>query len=314
MRIIRSLTFQKGTREEKLPYEADFPYTASRAELNYYRESFVPWHWHKAVELFFMESGELEYHTPGGIWVFPAGSGGMVNANVLHMTKFRTDREANIQLLHIFEPELIAGSHGSAIGKKYVMPVTADSRIEVIPLYPDTPAEAEIIRQIVQAFDLQEKEFGYEIRIREAMSQIWLQLAVRCLPRFSDGMQGEDGREAKTNPSKDMTDKMKTMMVYIHEHFAEKISIPELAAAAFLSERECYRVFRSCLHMTPAEYMREYRLQAACRMLAEGRLPVTEVGYACGLGNSSYFGKVFRESAGCTPSEYRRKWQDRDKR
>ena len=38
-------------------------------------------------------------------------------------------------------------------------------------------------------------------------------------------------------------DKIKLMMIYIHEHYGEKISIPELAAAAYLSERECYRVF-----------------------------------------------------------------------
>ena len=65
MRITRNLEFQIGSKEEKLPYStADFPYVASRAELDYYRESFVPWHWHNAVELFYIESGELKYYTP----------------------------------------------------------------------------------------------------------------------------------------------------------------------------------------------------------------------------------------------------------
>ena len=107
-------------------------------------------------------------------------------------------------------------------------------------------------------------------------------------------------------------DKVKLMMVYIHEHFAEKISIPELAAAAFLSERECFRIFHDCLHMTPVEYMKNYRLQAACQMLAKGQEPVTSISHACGLGSSSYFGKVFREYMGCTPMEYRCKWQNND--
>ena len=65
MRIIRSLEFQIGSKEEKLPYGTpDFPYLASRAELDFYREPFVPWHWHNAIELFYMESGELKYYTP----------------------------------------------------------------------------------------------------------------------------------------------------------------------------------------------------------------------------------------------------------
>ncbi len=49
MRITRSLEFQTGSKEEKLPYDTpDFPYLASRAELDFYREPFVPWHWHMA--------------------------------------------------------------------------------------------------------------------------------------------------------------------------------------------------------------------------------------------------------------------------
>ena len=74
------------------------------------------------------------------------------------------------------------------------------------------------------------------------------------------------------------SDKVKGMMVYIHEHYAEKISIRELASAVFLSERECYRVFQNHLHMTPADYIRSYRIQIACQMLAESQVPVTEVG------------------------------------
>ena len=104
------------------------------------------------------------------------------------------------------------------------------------------------------------------------------------------------------------------MMLYIQEHYAEKISVQELAASVFLSERECYRVFQQCLHMTPLEYMKSYRLQAACQMLVNSQEPVTEIGQACGMGSGSYFGKTFQEYAGCTPREYRRKWQDSNKK
>ncbi|HJC20945.1 MAG TPA: helix-turn-helix domain-containing protein [Candidatus Butyricicoccus avicola] len=44
-----------------------------------------------------------------------------------------------------------------------------------------------------------------------------------------------------------------------------------------------------------------FRLQAACRLLEEGYMPVTEIGQLCGLGSGSYFGKVFREAFRCTP-------------
>lgn len=78
MKNIQSIEFYTGSKEELLPgFASDFPYIASRAELDKYTGRYVPWHWHKTVELFYMESGSLEYDTPGGKLLFPAGSGGM---------------------------------------------------------------------------------------------------------------------------------------------------------------------------------------------------------------------------------------------
>jgi hypothetical protein len=102
MKNIHSIEFYTGSKEELLPgFEKDFPYIASRAELDKYIGHYVPWHWHKTVELFYMESGSIEYDTPGGKLLFPAGSGGIVNSNVLHMTKAISQKEKNIQLIHI---------------------------------------------------------------------------------------------------------------------------------------------------------------------------------------------------------------------
>ena len=304
MRITHSLEFQAGSKEEKLPYDApNFPYIASRAELDFYREPFVPWHWHNAIELFYMESGELKYVTPHETLIFPAGSAGMVNANVLHMTQLQSHREKNVQLLHIFDPQLLAGSHGSRIEQKYITPMVTASQIELIALHPNKPEEAAVITLIRKAFLLSEEELGYEFHIRESLSQIWLKLFQMCAPLL---------KEKSQLPGK-AADKVKSMMAYIHEHYAEKITIPKLAEAAFLSERECYRVFQTHLHMTPVDYIKSYRIQVACRMLAESQMPITEVGNACGMGNTSYFGKVFREATGYTPLQYRQKWQNSSK-
>ena len=186
MRIVHNLEFQTGSKEEKLPYDTpDFPYLASRAELDFYREPFVPWHWHNAIELFYMESGELNYYTPHKNIVFPAGSAGMVNANVLHKTQIQTRTRDNIQLLHIFDPQLLAGTHGSLMDQKYISPIVTSSQIELIALSPDEPAQAAVIESIQAAFSLSEEEFGYEFKIRDALSRalsrkIVLQLGIRA--------------------------------------------------------------------------------------------------------------------------------------
>lgn len=303
MKNIHSIEFYTGSKEELLPgFEKDFPYIASRAELDKYIGHYVPWHWHKAVELFYMESGSIEYDTPGGKLLFPAGSGGIVNSNVLHMTKAISQKEKNIQLLHIFDVSLLAGEQGSRIEQKYIAPIITAPQIEVIPLFPGNAEEERILKLLAASFRLSSDEFGYEIKLRETLTEIWLMLFELSRP-----MREKKGEHNKSN------DKIKLMMIYIHEHYREKISIPELAAAAYLSERECYRVFHDCLHMTPVEYIKAYRLQAACQMLAKGQEAVTVISHECGLGSSSYFGKVFREYTHCSPTEYRRKWQNSDR-
>lgn len=302
MEKICSISFFDGSKEELLPgFTDDFPYIASRAELDQYAGRFVPWHWHKTVELFYMESGSLEYYTPKGKTVFPAGSGGMVNANVLHMTKALSRTEKNRQLLHIFDVSLLAGERESRIGKKYIAPIVTAPQIEVIPLFPENAGQEEILKCIREAFCFSPQEFGYEMKLREALSKIWLMLFALSRPML------EKGRESSKS-----NDRIKMMMIYIQEHYPEKISVRKLAEAAFLSERECFRVFQDCLHMTPVEYMKSYRLQMACRMLEKGQESVTAISHACGLGSSSYFGKLFWEYANCTPGQYRKKWQDRD--
>lgn len=303
MKTIRTISFHSDSREELLPdFAGNFPYLSSRAEIDKHPGRVVPWHWHSAIELFYMENGTLEYSTPGERISFPPGSGGMVNSNVLHMTRAKEQHGETIQFLHIFDSSLISGEAGSLIDKMYVAPIVSSPQIEIVPLFPEHPDQIALLRKIQDAFQLSASEYGYELRLRNALSEIWLLLSAQI-------------RSKPTNAECQHTDsqKIKAMMIYIQEHYSEKITVQTLADAAFLSERDCYRVFHDSLHTTPQAYLNDYRMRIACRMLAAGQEPITDIGYACGFGNSSYFGKLFRKYAHCTPSAYRKKQQNRDK-
>ncbi|MBE5967317.1 MAG: helix-turn-helix transcriptional regulator [Lachnospiraceae bacterium] len=296
MRNISTIEFHTGSKEELLPdFAPDFPYIASHVAFDNYFGNFVPWHWHKAAELFYIQSGTLEYYTPKGKMVFPAGSGGMVNSNVLHMTRPPVESHGTVQLLHIFDSSFIAGEQGSRIEQNYIIPIIAAPQLEIIALYPDHATQAQVLNIIRESFHLSKNDFGYEVKLRTALSDIWLHLLTMSLPFLEEK---EDYN--KTN------DKIKQMMIYIHEHYTEKISIAKIAAATFSSERECFRAFHNSLHMTPVEYIQSYRLQMACHMLAKSQKSITFISQACGFGSSSYFGKVFRDQIGCTPIEYRK--------
>ena len=301
MKHIQKLEFQESSREELLPdFDPEFPYIATCAELDKYIEPRAPWHWHRAVELFYMKSGSLEYTTPKGKRIFPEGTGGFVNTGVLHTSQVVPSGKPTIQHLHLFDPSLLAGEAGSRMERKYILPLTGTG-MEILPLVPEIPEQAEILEAIQQAFEIDNSRMGYEFQLREILAGIWLKL---LMLQDQSAEPGPGDRHAD--------DQIKALMIYIHEHYPEPVTVEQLAQAGHISKRVCFRLFRERLHMTPVEYLRNYRLQMASRMLIKTKEPVTQIGYACGLGSASYFGKTFRRHFGCSPAEFRRKWHDRD--
>ena len=180
------------------------------------------------------------------------------------------------------------------------MPITSARNTEIIPLWPEDEAHSEILELVRMAFELQEKP-GYELKLRAILSEIWLKLFMLTCP-------GEDIPEQGSISG----DTIKEIMIYIHENYGQKITVDELAAKAHISTRTCHRLFRETLHMTPMEYITAYRMQEACRMLVRTKMPITDIAGECGLGASSYFGRMFKEKFRCTPMEYRKRWQDND--
>lgn len=290
--------FYPDSREEQLPgFSPQFPLISSNVTL----QSGSPWHWHRCFELFYVESGAVEYHTPHAQRLFRAGSGGLVNSNVLHSTRCTT--AGTTERLHLFEPELLAGVPGGTIEQRYIAPLLAEGAPELLVLSPEEPEQREALERLRQSLHLDEQAFGYELALQALLAQVWVQL-LRPLAQKEPTTQG------RADPAEK---KVKQMMLYARAHYAEKITAADLAAAAFCSERECYRSFQACLHQTPTEYIRHIRLQTACRQLLETDLPVTRIAQECGFGSSSYFGTQFRQEYGLTPSQYREKWQDMER-
>lgn len=143
----------------------------------------------------------------------------------------------------------------------------------------------------------------WELRLRAELSEMWLMFLELAGPRLADGF---------VSPPSPREERLKAMMDYVGHHYAERICVRDLADAVFSSERECHRDFREGLGVTPARSLRDYRIQEACRMLVHTTRPISAVGEMSGLRSPSHFGQVFRETMGCTPSEYRRSWQEYD--
>ncbi len=99
---------------------------------------------------------------------------------------------------------------------------------------------------------------------------------------------------------------LKTVLEYIENHFAEKMTLEDLARVAGLSPKYFCRFFRSITQQTPMDYVNYYRIERAASLLSSTDLSVTAVGMECGFNDGSYFVKAFKKYMGLTPRQYQR--------
>lgn len=299
MELADQLLYQGTTREQYMPgFTKKFPYYAVCSKMDKGFRMEAPWHWHRSVELFYMEKGSVEYFTPGGKFVIPEGCCGFLGAGVLHRTVLPEACQHNLSQIHLFEPALLSGGAGSLIDQKYISPFLDAAGQKVLILRPDVKEEARVVELLRKSFELQASSYGYEVRLRAALSEIWLQFLKVCPPEvLKKECQADDGA-------------IKNILSYIYDHYSEKIDITDLAKAGHCSERECYRSFQEYLHMTPVQYIRSWRLERAAELLTSGEDTVADIALACGFGSSSRFGKMFREAFSVTPLAYRQRLRE----
>lgn len=85
----------------------------------------------------------------------------------------------------------------------------------------------------------------------------------------------------------------------------ERISLGTLAAAAGVHAVHLSASFRRHFGTTIASYIRQSRIELACRLLATSDAPIADVALAGGFADQSHFGRAFKSALGTTPAAWR---------
>ncbi len=101
---------------------------------------------------------------------------------------------------------------------------------------------------------------------------------------------------------------MASALAKMERDYAEPLSIAQLADSVYLSERHFRRQFEKLYHETPKAYLQKVRLNAATELLLQKELSVTDIALACGFSDCNHFSRVFRQSFGISPTEYRKRY------
>lgn len=288
------LRIRNNQMEEVEGLHNEYPYAFHHVDL---AKTDVPWHWHEALEFGLILSGSVKIATAGQVETLTQGEGFFINSNVLaSMTK----ADACIMDTHLFHPVFLAGHFKSVFETKYIAPVTQNRKLDMLILRGGTKQQKEILRKLKELSSLQ-AQTDVEFQTRNLLSEIWLLL-----------LDELNQTQIKTTALKNQ-DRILSMIAFIQENFAQKLTLSDIADASAVSTRECLRCFRSAIGQSPMEYLIEYRVQRACRLLETTALPITQIAMQTGWGSSSYFTKMFHQIRGKTPNAYRKELKDLQK-
>jgi YesN/AraC family two-component response regulator len=89
---------------------------------------------------------------------------------------------------------------------------------------------------------------------------------------------------------------------YIERNFRAPIRAEDVAASCGLNQFRFSRLFKETFGLTFQNYLINYRLREACRLLENPRSAVGDVGFAVGFQDPAYFSRIFKQRLGLAPS------------
>lgn len=250
-------------------------------------------HWHEDLQFIYVLEGTVCVKTLEEEEILSTGEGIFTNKNVIHYSVCRSN-PCRYQLFRI--PERFVSFYMGSPAEKLTRAITDNPKISLIPLFPSVEWRAEallLLQRLVRLEDEKEENPLYPYDVLTELARLW-RIFLRNV------------KIPEHLPKNIVSLRMKNILEFIESHYAEEVTLEDLAASAGVSKTEALRCFRQTLRTTPYRYMLEYRLSKAADLLAETDLPIGEIAGLAGFHQQSYFGKRFKEKTGMSPGNFRR--------
>ena len=249
----------------------------------------MPLHRHKECELIRVLSGEFHVFLDNVEHCGQEGDCFLLPAGVLHRAE---PQHASYDCV-VFNPEMLYG-RGNGRVAELLLPFLSGLVEPTLLSQADFPV---FCRTAQELFSLFAKPSAYhELAVCGKLSELFF--------RFYEANPAALTEKHSKNQHQNRW--IRVLLQWMEEHYAQKITLADLAAVANVNERYLCRAFREFTGRTPMDYLNELRVDRACYEMTVKRRNVTEAAYETGFGDPSYFSKVFRKYRSLSPLEYKK--------
>lgn len=255
-------------------------------------------HWHQEFEFLVLTEGKVLFTIEDREYVMNPGDIVFINSNYLHMAKNICGGVCSFYAIDFSYHVLNEDIH-SIFSKKFIRPILNDKYVfpEFMPVSEDEDKcwQKDIRNYLHEIGECPEHELEpFELMIRSRILAIWDILDKNCV------------RAQKDNDIENRySERLEPVISYIKENYAYEITLGELAAILPMSEGQFSRVFKQTMKLSPIQYLMRYRILQSCKLLQDTEKKIGKIANLSGFNNISYFNRVFLNTIGCTPKEYR---------
>ena len=253
-------------------------------------------HWHNSFELIEVVEGKFYCNVDGSEFLINKGNICIINRGRLHHI-YTEDSNASMcrKKTIIFNPDYFIKDQN--IYEKYILPLLEKDAFAHIQfnIKKGIGLDINTLMKEIEALE-DEKPIGYEL---EEYSLIYKVIRYLYLAYQSSKQSIHTTYDANVQIQRNMTS-------FIHEHFNSKIGLEDIAETGQVSKSTCIRLFHKYTGKSPIDFLNNYRLQMSAEKLVTTSEQITEIAYACGFGQPSYFNRLFLKEYNMTPNQYRK--------
>ena len=272
--------------------QATFPvYAEEEGQSSEIRHASVS-HWHEGIEMIHVLSGNMECCINDDVLHLMPGDFCFINRKQMHVASSGDAGDFRAHVV-VFDPAML--TRNESVYNRLIAPVLEDEDFSHFHLSEAMGTAADPGQLIDEITTLcKDKHTGFELTLIgllhlafQKIHQAYLTGATEREPIDSDAAV------------------QRRMSAFVYDHFAEKITLDDIAAAGSVSRSKCSKVFKKFMHKSPIDFLNLYRLEVAGRLLRNTDNSISTISSSCGFGQQSYFNRMFSRAYGCTPREYR---------
>lgn len=252
-------------------------------------------HVHSDFEISMVLKGTVRFMIGKKSILINQGNGIFINTNQLHSV-VPVDSDSSVMTIR-FSDKFVVPSTSPAMFNSCISPVINHDSLKYLLISKENPWHYNMLEYMERIKELySKKEDTMALAIHIYLCSIWQDIMTECkhirieTSYVCDAIYDGD---------------MKEILIYIHDHLSETISIDMLSTVSAMGKNEIFRLFRHHFNCSPMEYINNSRITRAIELITCTDMNITEICYNCGFNSQSYFGKKFKEATGFSAKQYK---------